>query len=110
MDSRRAGGQVGIRGAIQLTLPQGIAGLHVETWRDCHAAWAVGVNDNNWLECLGYNTDVISGGFSQEAISQARKAITQESEDLLNTSLEKMSQVSRVLSEVVMFNPSKKSE
>jgi len=41
-------------------------------------------------------------------ITNARKAIASESEQQVFDSLEKMAQVSRVLSEVVMFNPSKK--
>jgi hypothetical protein len=35
------------------------------------AATNAAVNDHNFLECLDYNTEVISGGFSQEAIAQA---------------------------------------
>ncbi len=31
----------------------------------------VGVNSDNWLQCLDYNVDVITGGYSQEAIAQA---------------------------------------
>ncbi len=42
-------------------------------------------------------------------IAAARKAIASENEVQIMESLEKMAQVSRVLSEVVMFNPSKKS-
>lgn len=42
-------------------------------------------------------------------ISSARKAVAAESETQVYESLEKMAQVSRVLSEVVMFNPSKKA-
>ena len=44
-----------------------------------------------------------------DAINQARKAIAQEDDHAVNESMEKMSAVSRVLSEVVIFNPSKKS-
>ena len=43
----------------------------------------------------------------KSVIIQARKAINQEEETMIFDSLEKMAQVSRVLSEVVMFNPSK---
>jgi molecular chaperone DnaK len=42
-------------------------------------------------------------------ITGARKAISSENEIQVMESLEKMAQVSRVLSEVVMFNPSRKS-
>lgn len=43
-------------------------------------------------------------------MSSARKAISQENEKQVFDALEKIASVSRVLSEVVMFNPSKKAE
>lgn len=41
-----------------------------------------------------------------DVIASARKAIKNEDEDGINQSTEKITQVSRVLSEVIMFNPS----
>jgi len=41
------------------------------------------------------------------ALAQARKALSEENEASVNQSIEKMAKVSKILSEVVMFNPSK---
>jgi predicted Zn-ribbon and HTH transcriptional regulator len=46
----------------------------------------------------------------KETIAAARKAINLEDEHLVYESLDKMSRVSKVLSEVVMFNPGKSNE
>jgi molecular chaperone DnaK len=43
----------------------------------------------------------------KDALSQARKALSEENEAAVNQSTEKMARVSKILSEVVMFNPSK---
>ena len=46
----------------------------------------------------------------KDTMSMARKAIAQEDEDAVFESIEKIAQVSKVLSEVVMFNPAKKKK
>jgi molecular chaperone DnaK (HSP70) len=43
----------------------------------------------------------------KNVISKARKAISQEDEPMVFESLDEMAKVSKMLSEVVMFNPSK---